>query len=218
MNLSQQVTLDETLMAYLLGHSLPLPDGILDFVTRAEEAGHPTMQVAPDQAVLMRFLVALTGARRVLEIGTFLGFSSSILADAVGPEGIVVCLDRSAEWTGQAKELWAAMGVSERIELRLGDAHETLAAMSPDETFDVVFIDADKAGYVDYLDRVTPRLRPGGLLIVDNTLWSGRVTDDEDQSADTIGLREFNRLLATHPAYEVAVVAIGDGLSLARRI
>lgn len=217
MQLSQQVTLDDRLMKYLLDHSTPIRPEILDFGRRAEELGHPSMQVAPDQAILMRLLLRLIDARRVLEIGTFLGFSSSIMADAVGPDGVVVCLDRSVEWTDQARELWEMLGITDRIDLRLGDAHESLAAMSPDETFDAVFIDADKAGYVDYLDRVTPRLRQGGLLLVDNTLWSGRVVDHSDNSADTLGLREFNRLLGAHPDYEVAVVAVGDGLTVAHR-
>lgn len=217
MRLSQQVTLDDRLLEYLLENSYPLPPGIIDFASRAEELGFPTMQIAPDQAVLMRLLLRLVDARRVLEIGTFIGFSSSIMADAIGAEGTVVCLDRSEEWTGRARELWQALGLEERIDLRLGDAHVLLAEMDPGETFDAVFIDADKAGYVDYLDQVTPRLRPGGLLMVDNTLWSGRVTDHTDNSADTLGLREFNRLLSAHPDYETAMVAVGDGLTVALR-
>lgn len=218
MTLSQQVPLDEKLLAYLLDHSAPLPPAITRALPRAAAAGHPTMQVAPDQGVLMGFLCRLIDARRVLEIGTFLGLSSAILADAVGPEGTVVCLDQSAEWTDQARVLWDEVGVAERIDLRLGDAHETLATMDPDERFDVVFIDADKPGYVDYLDRVTPRLRRGGLLMVDNTLWSGRIIDTDDASDSTMWLREFNRLLAAHPDYDVAIAAVGDGLTLARRL
>lgn len=213
----QQVVLDDEILVYLLSVSRPLPEELETAMIRAEELGYPSMQVSPDQAVLIRFLVRLIGGRRVLEIGTFLGVSALVFAEAVGPEGSVVCLDRSDEWTAHAREMWDEAGVSARMDLRLGDAHETLRDMG-DETFDVVFIDADKTGYVDYLDQVTPRLRSGGLLMVDNTLWSGRVTDDDDHSADTIALREFNRLLAGDDRYEVAMTAVGDGFTLARRV
>jgi caffeoyl-CoA O-methyltransferase len=202
---------------YVLAGSAPLPSRIEAAMATAAELGHPTMVISPDQAVFIRFLVRLAGARRVLEIGTFVGVSALVLADAVGPEGSVLCLDQSEEWTDRARLLWSESGVDDRIALRLGDAHDTLRAMT-DEVFDVVFIDADKPGYVDYLDQVTPRLRSGGLLLVDNTLWSGRVADETDDSTSTVALREFNRLLAGDERYDVAMTALGDGLTLARKL
>jgi caffeoyl-CoA O-methyltransferase len=214
---SQQVTLDDRVLDYVLAGSRPLPSGIEDAMATAAELGYPTMVISPDQAVFIRFLVRLVGARRVLEIGTFVGVSALVLAEAVGTEGSVVCLDQSEEWTDRARRLWDDSGLADRIELRLGDAHDTLRSMT-DEVFDVVFIDADKPGYVDYLDQVTPRLRDGGLLLVDNTLWSGRVTDESDDSPSTVALREFNRLLAGDERYDVAMTALGDGLTLARKV
>lgn len=215
MSSSQQIPLTEELLQYLLASSEPLPGVVSVAVSRAEEMGRSSMQVSPDQAVLMRFILRAVGARRVLEIGTFLGLSAVVIADAVGPDGRVICLDRSAEWTDHARQLWEDAGVADRIELRLGDAHDTIENVS--ETFDAVFIDADKTGYLDYLEKVTPRLRSGGLLMVDNTLWYGRVVDEVDTSDDTEALRRFNRALARDERYEVAMVAVADGLTLARK-
>lgn len=215
MSSSQQIPLTEELLQYLVASSEPLPGVVSVAVSRAEEMGRSSMQVSPDQAVLMRFILRAVGARRVLEIGTFLGLSAVVIADAIGPDGRVICLDRSAEWTDHARRLWQDAGVADRIELRLGDAHDTIDNVS--ETFDAVFIDADKTGYLDYLEKVTPRLRSGGLLMVDNTLWYGRVVDEGDTSDDTEALRRFNRALARDERYEVAMVAVADGLTLARK-
>lgn len=234
---SQQVVLTDNVLDYLLAHSAPLPAGIDDAMARAEAMGMPSMQISPDQAILMRMLVRLSAARRALEIGTFLGLSALVLADAVGPGGEVVCLDRSEEWTSHARTLWEEAGVGERIDLRIGDAHELVRSLSRDipsadagnippergetsrdASFDVVFIDADKGGYVDYLEQVTPLLRTGGLLLVDNTLWSGRVSDPDDDNNGTAELRAFNATLAADPRYHVAIVAVGDGLTVAQRL
>jgi caffeoyl-CoA O-methyltransferase len=213
---TQQVPLTDELLAYLVAHSDPLPEGLASPIRWAEEMGRSSMQVSPDQALLIRCLLRLIGARSVLEIGTFLGLSALVMAEAVGPEGSLVCLDRNAEWTDRAQALWEEAGVADRIDLRLGDAHETVRALSG--TFDAVLIDADKAGYLDYLEQVTPRLRPGGLLLVDNTLWYGKVIDEAETSADTAAIREFNRVLASHPGYDVTMVPVGDGLTVARRL
>lgn len=211
----QQVPLDGALLDYVVAHSEPLPRQLDRPMKQARELGRSSMQISPDQAVLVRLLVRMVEARRVLEIGTFLGLSALVMADAVGADGEIVCLDRSDEWTSRARSLWEEAGVSDRIDLRLGDAHETVRSL--EGTFDAVLIDADKAGYLDYLNQVTPRLRSGGVLLVDNTLWYGRVTDPTDTAPDTEAIREFNRTLADHPGYEVAMVAVGDGLSVARR-
>lgn len=216
MSAGQQIRLDEGLLRYLLAHSAPLPEGVTGAMQRAAELGRASMQISPDQALLIRALLRVIGARRVLEIGTFLGLSALVMADAVGPDGRLVCLDQSEEWTAEARSLWEAAGVADRIELRLGDAHATVRDLA--DVFDAVLIDADKPGYLDYLAHVTPHLRPGGLLLVDNTLWYGRVTDLTDASLDTEAIREFNRALANHPGYEVAMVAVGDGLTVARRL
>lgn len=212
---AQQVRLTPELLDYLLAASEPLP-GLVEVPWEgAEELGKASMQVSPDQAILLRFLLRVVGARRVLEIGTFLGLSALVMAEAVGPDGQVVCLDRSEEWADQARRLWEQAGVAERIDLRLGDAHDSVRTL--EGPFDAVLIDADKTGYVDYLDQVTPLLRPGGLLMADNTLWYGRVADRGDDSPDTVAVRRFNEALASHPDYDVAMVAVGDGFTLAHR-
>lgn len=211
----QQIELTPQMLDYLLANSEPLPPLVELPWEEAARLGKGSMQVAPDQAVLLRVLLRLIGARRVLEIGTFLGLSALVMADAMGPEGRVVCLDVSAEWTDRARQLWKQAGVEDRIELRLGDAHETVRRL--EGPFDAVLIDADKTGYPDYLQQITPLLRPGGLLMVDNTLWYGRVVDATDDSEDTVALRHFNQTLASHPEYRVAMVAVGDGFTLAHR-
>lgn len=211
----QQIELTPQMLDYLLANSEPLPPLVELPWEEAARLGKGSMQVAPDQAVLLRVLLRLIGARRVLEIGTFLGLSALVMADAMGPEGRVVCLDVSAEWTDRARQLWKQAGMEDRIELRLGDAHETVRRL--EGPFDAVLIDADKTGYPDYLQQITPLLRPGGLLMVDNTLWYGRVVDATDDSEDTVALRHFNQTLASHPEYRVAMVAVGDGFTLAHR-
>lgn len=216
MTRSQQVPLDDRTLDYLLASSDPLPSGVTVALERAREMGRSSMQVSEDQAVLIRFLLRLIGARRVLEVGTFVGLSALVIADALGPEGKLTCLDRSTEWTDHARRLWEESGVAERIELRLGDAHETISDL--EGPFDAVFVDADKTGYVDYLQSAKTLLRPGGLLMVDNTLWYGRVVDSDTSDDDTRALRHFNQTLADDPAFDVAMVGVADGLTLARRL
>lgn len=216
MSSSQQVPLTEELLEYLLQSSDPLPALVGRARDRAADLELPSMQVAPDQALLMRFVLRSIAAKNILEIGTFLGLSALVMTDAMGPDGRVLCLDRSAEWTDQALDLWQEAGVADRIDLRLGDAHETLAEV--DGAFDAVFIDADKTGYLDYLEKVTPLLRSGGVLMVDNTLWYGKVVDPDDTSESTMAIREFNATLAADPRYDVTMVAVGDGLTLARKL
>lgn len=216
MSRSQQVPLDDRTLDYLLAVSDPLPPGVATALSRARDMGRSSMQVSEDQALLMRFLLRLIGARRALEIGTFIGLSALVIADALGPEGRLTCLDRSAEWTDHARALWEESGVAGRIDLRLGDAHETIGGL--EGPFDAVFVDADKAGYLDYLRQVTPLLRTGGLLMVDNTLWYGRVVDTDPTDDDTRAIRQFNETLVAEPAFDVVMVGVADGLTLARRL
>lgn len=213
---SQQVTLDDRLLEYLLAHSDPLPEELTSAIRKASQLDRAQMQISPDQALLVRFLLRLIGARRVLEIGTFLGFSALVMADGVRSEGEIVCLDQNVDWTRSAREMWEAAGVSDRIRLVLGDAHETIRQL--EGQFDAVLIDADKGGYLDYLEQVTPRLRVDGLLMVDNTLWRGRVAAEAEPGSDTEALQQFNQALSSRADYEVTMVAVGDGLTLARKV
>lgn len=176
-----------------------------------------SMQVGPDQGKLLYLLVKLTGARTVLEVGTFTGMSALWMARALPDDGRLICCDVSPEWTAVARRYWERAGVAHRIELRLGPAVDTLAGLPPDPHLDLVFIDADKANYPTYLEMVVPRLRPGGLLLADNVLWSGRIIDLNDHTDDTEALRRFNRLVAQHPELESVILTVGDGVTLARK-
>ena len=159
-------------------------------------------------------------AQQVIEVGTYTGYSALCMAQAVGARGRVVCCDISEEWTAIGREFWEQAEVAERIDLRLAPALETLAEMrEAGETgrFDFAFIDADKGNYQAYYEHLLDLIRPGGVIAVDNTLWSGRVADPAEQESDTVAIREFNRMLAKDSRVMVSLVPIGDGLTLARK-
>jgi caffeoyl-CoA O-methyltransferase len=204
---------------YALEHSSG-PDAVqleLQHVT-AERTGRAAgMQIGDDQAVLLEILARATNARRAVEIGTFTGYSSLALARGLGPDGRLLCCDVSEEWTAIAREAWAKAGVADRVELRIGPALDTLASLPDDEMFDLAFVDADKANYTNYYEALLPRLRPGGLLLVDNTLWGGAVLDDKDRTDDTVAIRALNDHIAADPRVRVVLLPIGDGLTIAQR-
>lgn len=178
------------------------------------------MQISPEQGSLLQLLVRLAGARRCLEIGTYTGYSALAVALALPPQGRIVCCDLSEEWTAIARRYWRLAKVDRKIELRLAPALETLDALLAEGAagrFDFAFIDADKRNYQHYFDRCLELVRRGGLIAVDNTLWNGRVADRGAKDADTRAIRTFNRKLARDRRVEIAMVPIGDGLSLARK-
>jgi len=169
--------LDAAVAGYVQAR-LPEPDELqreLMAVTAEKTGRRAGMQIGPDQGVLMQLLVRLVGARRIVEVGTFTGYSALCMARAAGPEGRLTCCDISEEWTSIAREFWQRAGVADRIDLRIAPAVETLRSLPTDEPIDLAFIDADKTGYAAYLEELIPRMRPGGLILVDNTLWGGRV-------------------------------------------
>jgi predicted O-methyltransferase YrrM len=189
---------------------------------RLETAQLPAggMQISPEQGQLMRLLVELTGARRALEVGVFTGYSSTAVALALPPDGELVACDLSEEWTRIARRYWREAGVESKIQLHLRPALETLdelLAAGRAETFDFAFIDADKAGYDAYYERCLALVRPGGLLAVDNCLWSGAVADPAAQDASTRAIRALNSKIATDARVTASLVPIGDGLFLARK-
>jgi|SRR5579885_475642 len=189
---------------------------------RAETARLPNaqMQIAPEEGMLLALLVKVVGARRCLEIGVFTGYSSLVTARALPADGRLLACDVSAEWTAVARRYWHRAGVAERIELRLAPALQTLEAelaAGHAGTYDFAFIDADKTGYLDYYERCLRLLRPGGLMAVDNTLWSGAVADPHDHSADTEALRAFNAHVADDARVDFCLVPIADGVTLARK-
>lgn len=172
-----------------------------------------TMQIGPDQAAMMQVLVRAIGARRCIEVGTFTGYSALAVALALPPGGKIVCCDVSEEWTSMARKYWKMAGVERKIDLRLAPALDTLKKLKG--RFDFAFIDADKANYQGYFERCLKLVRRGGLIAVDNTLWHGAVLDARDRSADTLAIRAFNRRLKADRRVEIALVPIGDGLTLA---
>jgi len=213
------IFLSPDLGRYLVDHSTP-PDRILTELvdeTRRAAPERMSMQISADQGRLLTMLVQLSGARRVVEVGTFTGYSSICLARGLPPDGHLLCCDVSKEWTSIARSYWNKAGLSDRIELRLGPAADTLRSLPKETQFDLAFIDADKGGYPVYYEEILQRLRPGGLICVDNVLWSGRVVDRRVTEGDTQLIRDFNEMVAADPRVTVVILAVADGLSLIRK-
>lgn len=190
---------------------------------RRETARLPqaAMQIAPEQGALLGLLVGLLGARQILEVGTFTGYSALAMAQAMGPDGRLLACDLSRAWTDIARHYWRAAGVEDRIELRLGPAMDTLDALLDSGAagrYDLAFIDADKAAYDGYYERSLRLLRPGGLVVLDNTLWGGSVArPGGDDDTDTRALRTLNRKLRDDPRVDLSPLPVADGLTLARK-
>ena len=211
---------DDTLHRYLLDVSVDEDPVARALRTRTAELEEHYMQISPEQGQFFKLLIRMTNAQQVVEVGTYTGYSALCLAQAVGARGRVVCCDISEEWTAIGQEFWQQAGVAERIDLRLAPALETLEQMRQDGEagrFDFAFIDADKGNYQAYYEHLLDLVRPGGVIAVDNTLWSGRVADLSEQDPDTVAIREFNRMLANDSRVMVSLVPIGDGLTLARK-
>lgn len=211
--------LSRELQGYLLAHSSP-PDEVLTDLA-AETArrfpGPSGMQIGADQGALMTLLTRLTGVRSAVEVGTFTGYSAICIARGLADGGQLTCCDVSEEWTSLAREYWKRAGVADRIELRLGPALDTLAALPPGPHLDLAFIDADKGGYVGYWDEIVPRTRPGGIILVDNTLQNGEVADPAVSDPRVAGMRVFNDHVVADARVDQVLLPVGDGLTLARR-
>ncbi|NDD30554.1 MAG: SAM-dependent methyltransferase [Proteobacteria bacterium] len=176
------------------------------------------MQISPEQGQLMALLVRLMGARKALEVGTFTGYSSLSVARALPPDGRLVACDVSHEWTSVARRYWQEAGVADRIDLRIAPATETLdglLATGGRGTFDFAFIDADKSGYDAYYERCLELVRPGGLIAIDNVLWSGKVADPNEKDADTVALRVLNTKIHADARVDLSMLPMADGLTLA---
>jgi predicted O-methyltransferase YrrM len=212
--------LPEDLRSYI--HAMSLRESALQIRLREETAKMPQggMQISPEQGQLMALLARLIGAKFYLEVGTFTGYSALSVAAALPADGRAICCDVSAEWTAVATRYWRDAGIADRIELRLAPAVETLDALLAEGkagTVDLAFVDADKTGYAAYLERIFTLLRPNGLLLVDNVLWGGKVADPSAMSADTVALREFNKRLKDDARFDISMLPVGDGLTLARK-
>jgi caffeoyl-CoA O-methyltransferase len=217
---SRTLTMTDALTGYL--QRTGLRESAAAARLRAETAKLPwaMMQISPEQGALMQMLVRLTGATRTIEVGTFTGYSALVVAEALPPHGRVIACDVSDEWTSIGRRYWQEAGVAERIDLRLKPALETLDALlaaGESGRFDFAFIDADKSNYDGYYERALRLLRPGGLVGVDNTLWSGAVVDASRDDADTLAIRALNEKIRHDDRVEMVLVPIGDGLTLARK-
>jgi predicted O-methyltransferase YrrM len=208
------------LYEYLL--SVSLRDTPVQQALRAEtdllEFG--VMQISPDQGQFMALLVRLVNARWIIELGTFTGYSTLVMADALPPDGRIVACDIDKEWTEIARRYWQQAGVDDRIDLRLAPAGKTLRALldaGEQEQYDLAFIDADKASMLNYYELCLDLIRPGGLIMIDNVLWGGSVADPNYQSPDVNAIRRFNEYVFQDERVDVSLVPIGDGLTLARK-
>ena len=217
---NRTLPLTDSIYRYLLNHSLREP-GVLQRLRQAtSKLPDANMQIAPEQGQFMALLVELLGVRRALEVGTFTGYSASWMALALPADGVLVACDLSREWTDMALPFWREAGVSERIELRLGDALRTLDALigaGETDGFDLAFVDADKENYLAYYDRCLRLVRPGGIILFDNVLWGGNVADPAAKDGETQAIRALNEALHADERISLSMVPIGDGLTLARR-
>lgn len=217
---TRTIEIDDRLHQYLLAHTLREHPVLRELREETARMPQARMQISPEQGQLMQLLVELTGAKKILEVGTFTGYSATAMALALPEDGRVVCCDVSHEFTNVARRAWKSAGVEGKIELHLQPAVTTLDALihsGQAGTFDLAFIDADKAHYDAYYERALTLLRVGGLVMVDNVLWSGRVCDPTIDDADTVAIRALNGKIHADARVTQAMLPIGDGLTLARK-
>jgi predicted O-methyltransferase YrrM len=215
----------------MTNRTLAMTDALVDYLREVGLREHPVlaelradtarlpmarMQIAPEQGAFMALLVRLTGARRILEIGTFTGYSSTAMALALPEDGRVTCLDVSREWTDRARRAWEDAGVADRVELRIGPAVESLASLDAD-AYDLAFIDADKPAYDAYYEACLRVVRPGGLILIDNVLQGGRVAEPAEDDESVRVIRALNAKIATDARVDHVLLPLADGLTLARR-
>ncbi len=217
--MSKFTALTDELYEYLCSHRSH-DDSLLDELReetsrRFGEASR--MQTAPEQGTLLRLLTSLVGTRLAVEVGVFTGHSSIQIARGLDVGGRLLCFDVSAEYTDVARRYWDRSGLTERISLTLGPALESLNSLPSDTVIDFAFIDADKTNYIAYYDAIVPRLRPNGLIAIDNVLWGGRVIDRDDLSDDTAAIRAFNEHILGDERVDSVMTPVADGLTLARK-
>jgi len=213
-------TVTDGVRDYAAGHGSWGPDDVVQRLRAKTQALGDVagMQIGDDQGQLLTMMARLVGARRAVEVGTFTGYSSLCIARGLADGGSLLCCDISEEWTATGVQAWEEAGLRDRIELRIAPALTTLRGLPSEADIDLVFIDADKTGYVDYWEELVPRVRPGGVLLVDNVLWSGRVADEGVADEDTVALRRFNNVVAADVRVEAVVLTAFDGLTIARKL
>jgi len=212
------LSLTQPVYEYLVAHSAPPDDVLRDLAEETAALGPVSMmQVAVEQGAFLTMLARLMGARRAVEIGTFTGYSSICIARGLADGGRLLCCDVSEEWTAIARRYWTRAGLDDRIELRLGPGLDTLRALPREPAIDLVFIDADKPGYRSYYEELLPRVRPNGLFVFDNVLWSGAVADPAVQDDSTRALRALADHVRQDARVDEVMLAVADGLLLARK-
>ena len=214
------LSLTEPLYEYILSQSLCETSAQAALRKRTDEHEMARMQISADQGQFMALLIKLMGARNIIEIGTYTGYSALCFAQALPEDGKIIACDISKEWTAIGQPYWEQAGVEDKIDLRIAPAEKTLRALidTPEKgQFDFCFIDADKTNQLKYYDSCLQLIRPGGVIAIDNVLWGGSVIDTSDQSEDTVAIREFNRFVYNDDRVEISLVPIGDGLTLARK-
>jgi caffeoyl-CoA O-methyltransferase len=210
--------LTDALHDYVLAHTSPADAALQDLRRETEALGGPSrMQISHDQGALLTLLCRAIGARSAVEVGTFTGYSAICIARGLAPGGRLLCCDVSEEWTGIARRAWERAGVADRITLEIAPALDTLRALPQEATVDLAFVDADKPSYRSYAEELIPRLRPDGLLVVDNVLWSGAVVDADNHDENTEHIRAFNDWLAADERVDCVMLPVADGVTLARR-
>jgi caffeoyl-CoA O-methyltransferase len=217
-NRSIQIT--EQLYDYMIANSVREPEILAELRAETSKLPMAMMQIGPEQGQFMALLVRLIGAKNIVEVGTFTGYSSLAMALALGKDAHITCFDISEEYTAIARKYWAKAGVADRMELKLGPAAELLKAMLDNGArgkIDFAFIDADKTNYETYYDLVLQMLWPGGLIAIDNVLWGGDVANPKKKDEDTEAIRRINRKVHADERVDVSLVPIGDGLTLARK-
>ncbi len=210
---------DPAIQDYVLAHCTPADDVLRDLAdeTEREFAKYSVMRLTEDEGALLTILTRLVGAKQAVEVGTFTGYSAICIARALPADGKLLACDISEEWTDVARRYWERAGVADRIDLQLGPAVDTLKALPKEETIDIAFIDADKSGYATYYEEILTRMRPGGVIVLDNVLWFGRVVDPACQDPDDIAVREINDLVAADPRVESVMLPLRDGVTIARK-
>ena len=218
---NRNVKLDDRLYAYLQEHSLREHPVLRELREATADMKHAGMQVAPEQGQLMGLLARAVKAKRAIEVGVFTGYSSLSVALALPPDGKLVACDVNEEWTAMARRYWEKAGVAKKIELRLQPAQKTLdelIAAGESGTYDFAFIDADKSRYMAYYERCLTLLRAGGMIVIDNTLWSGQVADPAVSDDDTNAIRKMNDAVHRDSRVTASLLPIGDGVTLALKL
>jgi predicted O-methyltransferase YrrM len=218
--MSKTITqIDDNLYQYMLDNWLREDALLRQLREETATLEMAAMQISPDQGQFMQFMVQCLGAKKIVEIGTFTGYSALAMAQVLPDDGLIICCDLSEEWTAIGRKYWRQAGVADKIDLRLAPALDTLDDLRANASghFDFAFIDADKSNYDSYFESCLELIRPGGVIAIDNVFWGGSVVDDSQQDEDTAAIRALNKKLQGDNRVSLSIVPIGDGLTLARK-